>query len=378
MRSDRNLKLRSSEMNILGSRNPHAMGERGQSLSGHERNHLFLSDCSRQFYDVAGISGLDHPGDGRAFAILDYDRDGWQDIAVVNANTPFFQLYRNRIGERKNIKSNGNILALRFVGGNNTSKPSTQWSTRDGFGALVSIKLEQSTLKREHRAGEGMAAQNSATMIIGIGSAREAAAITVRWPSGKTQEIQNIPTATLITVYENPAQSPTGEEFVLQPYRRFQSSKSINTSFAAPAAFRKLSLHHPAIETSPAKLRIYTTMATWCAACKRELPQLWHLQSVFNSTEIALFGLPVDEKDSPEKLNAYIDKHQPAYKLLTGLPAKSVARTKAIIKSSLKMDGLPATVITDHNNYVLQIMWGVPSVSDIRELLVGFERNTCE
>ena len=85
----------------------------GASLSGHERNHVFLNQNGDDYVEVSGVSGLDHPGDSRAFAVLDYDRDGWQDIAVVNANAPMFQLYRNQMGERGDP---GEVVAVRFEG----------------------------------------------------------------------------------------------------------------------------------------------------------------------------------------------------------------------------------------------------------------------
>ena len=62
------------------------------SFSGHERNHLFLSDRGRRFSDISAISGLDNIADGRAFVLWDFDRDGWQDIALVNANTPLLNI----------------------------------------------------------------------------------------------------------------------------------------------------------------------------------------------------------------------------------------------------------------------------------------------
>jgi len=85
----------------------------GASFSGHERNHVFLNQNGDDYVDVSGISGLDHPGDSRAFAVLDFDRDGWQDLAVVNANAPLFQLFRNRMDERGDA---GRFVAIRFEG----------------------------------------------------------------------------------------------------------------------------------------------------------------------------------------------------------------------------------------------------------------------
>ena len=64
-------------------------------FSGSERNHLFLSSHGKSFLDVSGISGVDSPSDGRVSVWLDMDRDGRQDLAVVNSNRPLFQLYRN-------------------------------------------------------------------------------------------------------------------------------------------------------------------------------------------------------------------------------------------------------------------------------------------
>ena len=45
---------------------------RVHSLSGHERNKLYLNDgTGSNFSDQSGLSGLDDESDGRAFAIVD-------------------------------------------------------------------------------------------------------------------------------------------------------------------------------------------------------------------------------------------------------------------------------------------------------------------
>ena len=68
---------------------------RVHSLSGHERNKLYLNDGNgSNFSDQSGLSGLDDESDGRAFAVFDYDRDGWSDIVSVNAMNPLTRLFR--------------------------------------------------------------------------------------------------------------------------------------------------------------------------------------------------------------------------------------------------------------------------------------------
>ena len=192
----------------------------GASFSGNERDSVYLNKGGKEFVSISGITGLDDPGDGRSFAILDYDRDGWPDLVVASATAPTLQLYRNQMGDKSSSDVRKNqMVAVRFVGGNHAAAPSNEWSSRDGYGAVVTVDLDGMTLVREHRAGEGLAAQNSATMLIGIGDRNAARSMTVRWPSGKTQDIGKVAANMLVTVYENPAQSPAKTAFIAKPYK---------------------------------------------------------------------------------------------------------------------------------------------------------------
>ena len=342
------------------------------SLSGHERDHLFFSVHGEKFYDLAGISGLDHPGDGRSFVKLDYDRDGWQDVAVVSTNAPLLQLYRNEIGSRP--KAENQMIALRFVGGNHTAAPSRlKGSNRDGYGAMATIKLGDLTLIREHRAGEGFAAQNSATLIIGLGKRAAADSLIVRWPSGIIQKTGRISAGMLATVYEVPGQQPEGKAFVLQPYQRSSQAAKENERAKASRpqelSSRRLQLTHKSLNGPAKQLRLYTTMATWCATCKGELPQFERLRARFDKNKLEIFGIPVDDSDDTKKLKTYVAKYRPAYKMLMDLEAAQVAAIKQLVKDNLKLDGLPATIITDGEGNVLRTRWGAPAVSEIEQLL---------
>ena len=186
----------------------------GASFSGHERNHTFLQDEEGKFQEVSGVSGLDSVADSRAFAILDFDHDGRLDLALVNANAPFLQLFSNQVGEAA-----GEFLALRFVGGN-AAEASAEWSSRNAVGVRVLARAGELQRVREHRAGEGFAAQNSATMLLGFGAATQVDELEIRWPSGRVHRLDTLRTGQLITVYENPEMSPTGERFLFQSYGR--------------------------------------------------------------------------------------------------------------------------------------------------------------
>ena len=160
-----------------------AMILKGASLSGHERNRVFMQkrdSGAPRYVDISSISGLDFLGDGRSFAWLDVDHDGRRDVALTNANEPRVQLLRNQ------DQSNHRVLAVRLVGAKRdaVSAPGGA-SNRDAIGARVEVVADGLLRVAELRAGEGLAAQNSSELLIGLGDAQAIESIRVRWPSGR-------------------------------------------------------------------------------------------------------------------------------------------------------------------------------------------------
>ena len=319
------------------------------SLSGNERNHLFINqNAGESFSNLSAISGLDSVADGRGFACLDYDGDGFQDVAVVNANSPLVQLYRNDISEIS-LEKNG-MIALRFVGGN--SKPiQSPLSNRDGYGAMVEITLEKGiTIKREHLCGTGFATQNSATMIVGIGQNSKVKQVAIRWPSGKETTTNDIPEGTLLTAYEN----QDSNSFTQKPYR--------NTRKSTPPVSRRFSL--PIAQKTPGKIQVFTTTATWCTACISHLPALAYLQT----DDIALHGIPIDPNDTPQMLKEYVTSKNPPYEMLTELNSVEKENISSFLAKNMGTENpvLPSTIITDEEGNVLEIMQGIPTLSQVR------------
>ena len=346
---------------------------KGSSLSGNERDHLFLSNFAseRQFTEVSGISGLDHPADGRAFAYLDYDHDGYQDLVVVSANAPWVTFYRNRMGDlaSRGKGERGGFVALRLVGGNRTAASSDTWSNRDGYGAVVTAELAEGlTLMREHRAGEGFSAQNSATVTIGIGAHPQVERLRVTWPSGVVQELPGVPAGSLVTVYEDPSSSPSGEAFVRRGYPLPTPRPSAGASIAD-----RLELPYMRDRAGSAKLNMYSMMATWCAACRAEQPDLEALRAEFGDDELAMYGLPADVEEDAALLADYADRSKPVYELLADLPKDQVTGVVDYMAERLGSDALPQTVITDASGRVLLARYGAPYVSEVRRLLNALE-----
>ncbi|YCM43552.1 ASPIC/UnbV domain-containing protein [Verrucomicrobiaceae bacterium 227] len=154
------------------------------------------------------LSGADHLGDGRSVVLLDYDHDGLMDLASINTNAPKLVLYRNE------VPSKHHFAAFQFTGGNRMDVSSPDASNRDGYGVRIALELEGQTIVEELRAGVGFSAQNSKTLLVGLGEARVIPVATVFWPSGKKSEYRNLPTNQLIGFTEGVS------EFTQTPYTR--------------------------------------------------------------------------------------------------------------------------------------------------------------
>jgi peroxiredoxin len=343
--------------------------------SGNERNHLYFGGVPGYFQDYSGISGIDDPGDGRSFSMLDYDLDGRQDIALASPGSPRFRLLRNGIGER--VGADNGFLAVRFVGGNHSTSASTDWSARDGFGTAVTLDLHGTTVFREHQPESGFVGQNSTTMILGIGKHTDAARMDVRWLSGRTQTLENVAARKLVTVYENPDQSPTGAAFVIEDYVRnvarvdAASGDFWKTRFLpTPPLDSTLALTHGEVRVgSGSDMTLIATMATWCVACVEEMPEFEALRARFTDQELAIVAVPVDPEDTTQMLEAWAVKHRPPYKIASGIRPDAVEQVNAVTLAELRAEAVPATFLTDRDGHVLIARWGVPTISDVRRAL---------
>ena len=169
------------------------------SLSGRERNRLFLQ-FGDNFTDVTLVSGADDLADGRSFGLLDFDHDGWQDIALMTLNAPRFKLYRNQMGQ---IYPDHKPFRFRLVGGQTLSQPSTELSNRDGIGARILVTYQSGKkILMQNQAGEGFSSQNSATRSIGIPEGDAVVRLDIRWPSGKNTIVEAPDNSQVCTINE--------------------------------------------------------------------------------------------------------------------------------------------------------------------------------
>jgi hypothetical protein len=142
-------------------------------------------DGAGGFAAVPGhVSGLQVYGEGRGAALCDYDGDGRVDL-VVGQNGAETKLYHN-VGAKAGLR-----VHLAGAPGNPT-----------GLGAIMRLRFgERWGPAREVHGGSGYWSQDSAVQV--MATPEPPVAISVRWPGGKTQEVQISPGARDITVAQD-------------------------------------------------------------------------------------------------------------------------------------------------------------------------------
>ncbi len=164
-----------------------------RSIASHHRNVFLRNDGEGRFDDVSGVLGLDLDQDGRAFAVLDHDRDGDPDLLVLTVRSaPQLRLFRNDFPRR------GSTLAVRLVGatsprGAEAGTGGAWVSSRDAIGARVTVETDHLRRTQQVHAGSGFLSQHSKELLFGLGPSQRIDRLTVEWPSGRTQVFRDVP-----------------------------------------------------------------------------------------------------------------------------------------------------------------------------------------
>jgi len=153
-----------------------------------QRNLLFRNSTGRRFIEIGRSAG---PGFAlekvsRSLVTADVDNDGDLDLLITN-NGQTADLLRNDSGGR------ANSVLVRVIG---------VASNRDGIGTLLRLTAGSRTQMREVRAGSSYLGQNDLRQHFGIGSATRIDRLEVRWPSGRTDTLTEIPVNHIVTIRE--------------------------------------------------------------------------------------------------------------------------------------------------------------------------------
>jgi len=137
--------------------------------------------------------------DGRAVALADFGNRGMLDAAVANQRGPLL-LYRNDVAPDRHW------IDFALEGGcrpANDAEGGQPCTNRSAIGAQVEVFWNGRRQVQEVSGGSGFCAQNQRRLHFGLGSG-SAERVVVRWPSGKSQEL-NAPQAGRIHRIQEPS-----------------------------------------------------------------------------------------------------------------------------------------------------------------------------
>ena len=166
-----------------------------KSATENLANILYENDGNGHFRKVENAGGARGSKSGRGNQVItaDYDQDGFLDLFITNgegpppfANGPY-QLFRNKGNDNHWLEID--LHGIR--------------SNRDGIGSKLLLEVGGKVLIRQQGGGMHSFSQNHSRIHFGLGQNNTADKLTIHWPSGKKQILENIKSNQILTVTES-------------------------------------------------------------------------------------------------------------------------------------------------------------------------------
>jgi len=160
---------------------------KGLNVTFRERKSLYWNEHNGKFKDISldAGPGMTTPWNSHGVAAADFGNDGSVEIVVNNSH--------DRPSLLKNYGDRGNWILLSLIGTK---------SNRDAVGAHVTVWTGGHQQTLEVRSGGGYISQIDFRLHFGLGHATKADSIDIRWPSGLTQKLRNVPGNRIVKIRE--------------------------------------------------------------------------------------------------------------------------------------------------------------------------------
>jgi len=156
--------------------NPWDIVDKGHNLSAYERKRAFLNVEGRDFLDISYLTGADSDGDGRSVVAGDFRNDGRLDLVVRQVGGGAVLLFENQFPK-------AHYLTVSLRGAT---------SNKLGIGARLTATVSGRELTRELYPHNSFRSQMPSRVHFGLGDAARIDRLTIRWPSGAVQTLDDL------------------------------------------------------------------------------------------------------------------------------------------------------------------------------------------
>ena len=167
------------------------------NVHSFQRNRLFLNNSGSGFIDASFTSAVDLVSDSRGAIPADFNGDGAVDLLVASVGGGSLRLFLNQTPQGHRVK-------IRLVG---------TTSNKFGVGSRVIAKIGDRQVVRDLFPTVGFMSNGPSEIWIGAGEADTIDSLSVRWPTGETQEFKNVSANQSIEITEGNSEITTKATF---------------------------------------------------------------------------------------------------------------------------------------------------------------------
>ncbi|HTY40368.1 MAG TPA: CRTAC1 family protein [Thermoanaerobaculia bacterium] len=164
------------------------------SLWGRPPKRFYRNRDGKHFDELAAVAGLESSANQRGLVVVDVNGDGAPDLFATGfLQPPALWVNRN--------PSHARSLVVALEG--DPALPGPHRSTRDALGAVVTVEAGGLARTQVVAAGYSFLSSGPKELYFGLGNRGKADRVTVRWPSGRVDELRDVPSGH-VSVRESP------------------------------------------------------------------------------------------------------------------------------------------------------------------------------